>query len=71
MRQVLTATEEIIPYGIAACDQEKGGFDGENNQLTAGHSQKHRSVDVEHPWKPFRIDNKFESMKKLFGHNQM
>jgi len=33
MRQVLTASEEIIAYGITPCDQEKGRFDGENNQL--------------------------------------
>jgi hypothetical protein len=31
---------------------------------------KHRMVDVEHPWKPFRIDNNCGSTKKLFGHNQ-
>ncbi len=45
------------------------GFEPVTSRLTAGCSQKHRSVDVKQPRKPFRVDNNCESTKKLFGHN--
>ncbi len=79
---VVLPVKQITSLSGLLFDMEKGhrtwwpfdgaprtGFEPVTSRLTAGCSQKHRSVDVKQPRKPFRVDNNCESTKKLFGHN--
>src|SRR5215469_9124949 len=79
---VVLSVKQITSLSGLLFDMEKGhrtwwpfdgaprtGFEPVTSRLTAGCSQKHRSVDVEQLRKPFHVSNNRGSAKKLFGHN--
>ncbi len=70
MRQVLTATEEIISHEIAKRDQERRQtWRGEQPIKQPVARKKHRSVDLLRPEKAVHAIAKIESTRKLSGHS--